>query len=749
MLESSFISIRKVLLGVLFLVALNLDYSNAQSVRIRNSQQQLMNGALVIFSSIPNDAQASVVFSNFKGEAWVLGIDLPLIRSINLAGYETRVDTIYQSVGMQDIVLTKMPVSLGEVVITGNLVPGYQRDAVVAVQVLKQSDFEKRGAVTVKDLLGQELNMRLSYDPALGSSISMQGNGGEHIKILMDGVPMIGRQNGNIDLGQINLNNIEQVEIVKGPMSVIYGTDALGGVINLISKKTQQEKWSGSAGGYYESIGQYNTDLSLGTSFNHTSISLNGARNFFDGFDPDHSETRSPLWNPREQYLSDFKITQTMGAAKLSFHSSYFNEKVIDKADVVITPYSASANDQYYYTTRFNNYLTFEKKFKNESSLNISGAYSMYKYVKNSYRKNMVDLTQILTPDVLDDDTTKFNALFLRATHSYARPNTKWSLMSGIDVNDETGEGKRIDGSMHRMSDVAAYVSIDFKPLEYLVIRPAVRAIYNSQFDAPLVPSLSVLYRAGNAWAIRSSISRGYRAPSLKEQYLNFFDNGVHNVQGNENLNAETSSQVMASVEYKKPWSDVVFSVEPGVFYNKIRQKISLVQYDVTSLLYTYVNLDEFVSKGLDVRTKLAHHQFTVQAGYAYTGTWGTFEGDVAQPEMAWYSELNTSVDYTIKKTRTTFSVFWKMFGERPVFIANTDGSVARFNNESYKIMDASVRQELIKNRLIITAGVKNIYNVTNLASFSGSGVHNGGGASGTPAGMGTSVFTKLTLNFK
>lgn len=749
MLRSSVSHIRKVVYLMLFFSIINLDYSNAQSVRVRNSDLQLLNGALVIFSSIPNDSQAAVVHTNHKGEAWVLGFDFPIIRSINYAGFSTRVDTVYEKAGMQEIVLTKSPISLGEVVITGNHAPGYQGDAVVAVQVLKVVDFEKRGAVTVKDLLSQELNMRVNFDPALGSGLSMQGTGGEHVKILMDGVPMIGRQNGNLDLGQINLSNIERVEIVKGPMSVLYGTDALGGVINLISKKGQSENWSGAASGYYESTGQYNADLSLGVNYKSTGITLSGARNFFDGFDPENSNSRSQLWNPREQYLGDLKIVQTIGSAKLSLHSSWFKEEVMDKADVIITPYVAYANDQYYYTTRFNNYLTFEKRFKNESALNVSAAYSMYKYEKNTFRKNMVDLTELLTPDILDDDTTKFNALFVRATHTYSRPNTKWSLMSGVDVNDEIGEGKRIDGVKHRMTDVAGYVSIDFKPLEYLVIRPAVRAIYNSQFDAPLVPSLSILYRKGNAWAVRSSLSKGYRAPSLKEQHLYFVDNGIHNVQGNPNLEAETSTQVMGSVEYKKLWSDFIYSVESGFFYNEIKNKISLVQYDVNSLLYTYVNLDEFISKGVDVRSKLAHHQFTVQAGFAYTGTWGTFEGDIEQPEVAWYPEFNTSVDYTIKKTKTTFSVFWKFFGQRPIFIANADGTVDRFDNDSYKMMDVSVRQELLKKRLSITCGLRNLYDVTNLNSLAGGGVHSGGGTAGTPVGMGTSMFTKLTFNFK
>ena len=66
----------------------------------------------------------------------------------------------------------------------------------------------------------------------------------ENVKIMVDGIPIIGRLDGNIDLGQINLDNIERVEIIEGPMSVSYGSDALGGVINLITKKSQVKTYN-------------------------------------------------------------------------------------------------------------------------------------------------------------------------------------------------------------------------------------------------------------------------------------------------------------------------------------------------------------------------------------------------------------------------------------------------------------------------------------------------------------------------
>merc|ERR1711965_356759 len=99
-------------------------------------------------------------------------------------------------------------------------------------------------AVTLKDVLVNQNNIRVAQDNVLGSSMSLQGMSGQNIKILIDGIPVIGRLNGNIDISQINLNTIERIEIIEGPLSVNYGTDALAGTINLISQKNKKNGFS-------------------------------------------------------------------------------------------------------------------------------------------------------------------------------------------------------------------------------------------------------------------------------------------------------------------------------------------------------------------------------------------------------------------------------------------------------------------------------------------------------------------------
>lgn len=126
--------------------------------------------------------------------------------------------------------------------VTGQYGANTADQSVYKVRVIDESRIKAQGAVNLRDVLTNDLNIRLSNDPVLGSSLTMMGVGGENIKILIDGVPMVGRTNGNIDLSQINLNNVERIEVVEGPLSVSYGTNALGGAINLITKKTKKTR---------------------------------------------------------------------------------------------------------------------------------------------------------------------------------------------------------------------------------------------------------------------------------------------------------------------------------------------------------------------------------------------------------------------------------------------------------------------------------------------------------------------------
>lgn len=735
----------KVIIIVLLILFGFLHFSKAQVLVVRSSDHQNLEGAVVVFASMVNGS-SQVRFADNRGEIIQPKLEMPLIRKVSLIGYESKLDTVtaLQS-GMSEVILKQLPKNLEQVTVTGSYLPGYQSNSIYNIDVLNRADIEKRGAVNVKDLLSQELNMRIANDGVLGSSLSIQGVSGEHLKFLIDGIPVIGRQNGNIDLNQLNLQNIERVEVVKGPMSVLYGTDALGGVVNLITKSNSKQKFSGSLNGYYESTGQYNADFSAGWGLKKSSITIDGGRNFFDGWSKEDT-SRSKQWLPKEQYFGNIKVSQVFNKVKIGFQSGYFKETVYNQSNVTINPNYAYAIDQLYNTERFTNQFTLENRFSDSSSLQLVGAYSYYRYIKNTYAKDMVALTEQLTPDTNDDDTTKFNSTFARAvfTHTF---NKKLTLISGSDFNSESAFGKKIDGSTHSFTDIGVFANLDYNVSEVFTVRPSIRGIYNSQYDAPLVPTINVMFKPSSKFIFRASYSVGFRAPSLKEQHLNFNDNGVHNIQGNPNLNAEKSNNVLVTLDYKKTVRNSILTIEPSLFYNEIYNRISLVQVNQLPLVYSYVNLDKFIAKGAELKLKYAVTNFQVSAGAVYTGTWNTIEGSNQQPEIAWYPEYNAAADYTFAAQKITCSVFWKYLGERPIFVLENNENVVRYVNDSFQFLDFTLRKILFKENISITAGVKNILDVTNIDSMNNTGVHNGNGV--TQIAMGRSFFTKLTINLR
>ncbi|MDP3445093.1 MAG: TonB-dependent receptor plug domain-containing protein, partial [Ignavibacteria bacterium] len=210
-------------------------------------------------------AFAHILFESFdKSEkiTFVTDIDGKLINSITKTGlltvtalgYRNSVDTLKKGESKK-IMLQPSVYNMDEVVVTGQYTPQPIDKSIFRVKVIGVRAIERKASNNLSDLMAGELNIRSSFDGALGSKITLQGLGGEHIKFLIDGVPIIGRMNGNIDLGQLNLYNVSQIEVIEGPMSVIYGSNALAGVINIITKENNLTSYTSNASAYVESVG--------------------------------------------------------------------------------------------------------------------------------------------------------------------------------------------------------------------------------------------------------------------------------------------------------------------------------------------------------------------------------------------------------------------------------------------------------------------------------------------------------------
>ena len=714
-----------------------LHFSKAQEIRFLDKDKHPIDGLIISLKEITSGRDEVLTTGN-NGIIILKAMTFPLVIQTYHFAFRSISDTILKSEN-KSIILQANNVNLKEVSITGNYGP--TDHSLYTTEIIISEAINSQAANNLQDLFQHQLNARISNDPATGSSVSLQGIGGENIKVLVDGIPVIGRLYNNINLSQLNINNVSRVEIIKGPASVLYGTNALGGVINIITNTSGSELIKGGINTYYESNGQYNVNAFTNINVKKSGFSLSGGRNFFDGWS-EKDTSRFQEWKPKEQYFGNIRFSQQFKSSKLTIQSSLFDEKVIAKSGTIRGwPYEAYALDEYYKTKRFNNELQFNVIVDNTHSLQLTSAYSYYRYIRNTYIKNLLDLSQSLSANSSQNDTTKFGAGMLRMVYTKNDDHSKLNYQVGIDANEEYTTGERIKNNKESFGDYAAFASVQFKPVNALTISPAVRIAYNTTYAAPIVPSLQTLYILNPSVSFRASYSRGFRSPSLKEMYLQFVD-ANHKVYGNTSLHPENSHHFLASIEYNHSIGKTNIQFTTSGFYNFIHEKINLVAQGET---YTYMNLQKYITRGGQLVAKLQRGNIQLSSGFSYTGIYNELENTAVAVPFTYSTDLNTSLEYSFQKTNTSVAVYWKYNGRQPVYILDDNNLVHLFHGEAYSMVDLSVMQPFFNNRLSIGAGIKNILNVTTIQNYQVAGAHQSSNEV-MLAGMGRSVFLRMQL---
>jgi len=644
-------------------------------------------------------------------------------------------------------------------VVTAQYEKTSKEKAINKVRVISRVKIDALAAVNLGDILKNELNVRLSQDNVLGSFMSLQGISGQNVKILIDGVPIIGRLSGSIDVSQINLNNIERIEIVEGPLSVNYGTDALAGTINLITKKKKNNGLSYDLNSYYESIGQYNLDGSLNFKKNHNQFKLSAGRNFFDGWSSYDSffqfpksrpadTLRAKPWNPKEQLFGSFNYLYSKEKLSLKTYINYFDEQITNRG-MPRNPYFETAFDDYYNTWRKDFGINLNKKLKNDGKIKVLAAYNHYKRIKLKYLKDLTNLEQQLTQTPGDQDTTKFDMLISRG--SYSDINGELNFQLGYEINIESSLGKRIKGRTQEQSNYAIFGSTKWKANEYLILQPALRLAYNSSYQAPPIPSFNFKFSNKNL-TLRGSYAKGFRAPSLKELYFYFVDIN-HNIVGNPNLKEEKSNNFIVDISWKKIYNQSIINIDGGVFFNDINNLITRVLTDSNLQQYSYINIGNYKTTGLKINSELKFDYLTIDVGAAHIGRYNDLSENFKSISNFNFSpEIRSSIIYNWPKYNLRLSTFYKYTGPTIRFNLNDDDEIIESTMGSFNTMDANIAKTFnnIQNKFSIEwiFGLKNLFDVQNVnSSGSSSGVHTQSSNS-APVSWGRSVFSTIKIKF-
>lgn len=633
---------------------------------------------------------------------------------VTFIGYETFSDTIRPGESLT-VRLKPEAFEMDAVVVTGQHTPRPVDQSIYKIDIVDSKIMQERGVNNLAEALANETSIRLSLDPATGMSVQLQGMSGENIKYLIDGVPIAGRVRGNIDLEQINMENIDHIEIVKGPMAVQYGTGAIAGVINIITKENTYYKNILKFNSYIDHKNKYDFGL-YGSAIrgNHT-FTLSGNRSLFQGIDIDlnvddkypDGHDRYMEYKPKRVYNADAIYGYRSGSFKLSLKSQFMNSLIKDYANYEIG-LGVYAYDADYYTNRSTTSLTISDQLSKNMSYNVIGAYTWYG--RNSY--DITSDLHTLESWITDTTSTTFNTLMTRGSFSWV-PGENFSMLSGWDINYDNGFGDKIqEGAM--IGDFAVFVSAQYKPLEKISIQPGLRVIYNTKYGAPLVPSLSLHWNIMDQLVYRLSYGRGFRSPTLKELYMDFRDSN-HDIHGNPDLNAETTNSYNTSLDYTLRGNKLQLKVQPSAFYNYGQDVIILSIVDGESNTATYDNLASQKTLGGEVNLSLQHVKgWSLRAGFSRIGESYDQEGTGDWTPVVFYNNYNFSAKYSILKTGTTFNTNLKIYGETPrlaVLPEEQGGGLYRVYAQPYADLEATVTQKLWNNRLNLVLGGKNLLN--------------------------------------
>jgi len=619
---------------------------------------------------------------------------------------------------------------INPVTITGATGPRAIADNPYLIRVIPKEKIIQMGAQNLGELLLNEANIQVGQDAVMGSNAIMQGIGGQDIKILINGIPVIGRINGNVDLGQIMLSNVERVEIIEGPMSVVYGTDALGGVINIITKNPSNQLFNTRLNVFHDymvAFSNFNYDVNVtGKLHKKMPFTLNAGRYYFAGRDFD-LQTRSFDWKPKTKQFADASLFLNTKNSNHRITSSLFQEKLTDRSDAEYSLTNVTGYSSIYATTRLDNTIHSVLKINTFGRFEWQNAFNYFNRSKNTIKRNLVTGSETpYRPE--DQDTSVFTMFNSRGVYTHRNPVNSVSWTMGYDFMRETALGKRIPAQLPGIYDVAVFGAMEYTPSKEWQVRPSLRVLHNSRFGspiipsvfgksikmAPLIPSLQLKYNLSKHLSFRGSYARGFRAPSLKELNFYFVDMS-HNVHGNDSLKAEISDNVILSFDYRHPFSSTSGAIfNFSLFNNIITNKINLALIDLNTNYYTYINIGRFRSQGLSTNFEFHNKKFTAQISGTLLTVYDLLEqADTINQRSYLNGQFAFNITCKFPDKKASVSMLSRYTSATMGYMENNE----RYRTAGFYLLDMTAQKAFPKTGLHISCGVKNILGVTTLVS--------------------------------
>ncbi|MEX0844107.1 MAG: TonB-dependent receptor [Balneolaceae bacterium] len=585
---------------------------------------------------------------------------------------------------------------LGEFVVTASKIPTTERETTKPVTIIERQEIERFPGASISELLNQQNGVVINgaySSPGKDKSVYLRGASTQYTLILIDGFPVTdpSGEGGAFDLRLIPLDNVERIEIVKGSMSTLYGSDAIAGVINIITKKTTGApfKLNGSA-----SYGSFNTNnLSLGANGKTGMLdySVNLSRDFTEGI----SEAE-PADN------ADFKND---GYERLSLNSQ-----------VSVKPVSG------FTITPFLNYTDYDGDYdagafsdgENRYKAHLLNTGARLKYKSGDFElKEAATFTQ--TERKFTDDFGVFNpkaSLFNSDFYGTYNRYENMRFLAGMNFQQLNFELEDISEGTQIISPyVTAYLKSGFGLNGEVGLRLNSHSEYGTNWNYNIAP----VYNFSDQVKLLASLSTGFKAPTLNELFGPF--------GANTDLKPQKSQTFDVGIEWRSADSRLTSGI------NYFRRNIEdLISYDANS---GYININEQNDQGIEVSTSYSLELTKLELFYNYLD--GAIIQDGEETDNLIRRPAHNFGGNVYQQITDVFSMnlYAQFVGEREDLYFNTDN----FANESvtldkYVLINLNAHYEILPERLQVFTSINNILNAeyTEVYGFNTPGIHFKGG---------------------
>ena len=463
--------------------------------------------------------------------------------------------------------------NLNPVVVTGSGHHQRLKSTATPVHVLSAQEIREQGITTFDGALTRMMPQVSMAPSSMGSFLRLNGLGNKYILILINGQKLNGDISNNVDLNRINMARVKRIEVLDGAASSLYGSDAIAGVINIITDQPTQNLVSATSDTRVSGHGQLTENVTLDiykngfgsyTSFGYDRADSyrNNDLEYVKGSDTETQKTIAPLFTGYRSHTFGQKFTYAPNQHLALNAGADYSYKITDRPETREDITGGNDYEMRYKGFRWN--LGGIYKFNAKNSLQADFTVDRFRYGKEydvaTKTYAVGDYVQSKKQLMMEGNVKAILALTKHSTTIFGADWRKEYLDATSGNIDE------------HVYSLAAYAQHETKLQRDLTLTLGLRLTHHETFNNHLTPKATLMYAPGN-FRFRATYSAGFRAPGLDELYYHYFSVNRGKAQisfGNQDLSPEKSNYFSLNAEYR----DEVIAVSLTGYLNRINDMV-------------------------------------------------------------------------------------------------------------------------------------------------------------------------------